>query len=207
MKELTERQQEVLNFISSFSKENSFPPTVREISEHFGISIRAVQDHIAALQKKNCISIKPKSSRSIRVIRDGYIPEEPVPAPSYICRVPLLGTIAAGKPLLCEENLDGYINLTEPFVRPGKTYFALRVRGTSMINAGILEGDLAIVEQCETAVDGQIVVAVINDAITLKRYYRESDRIKLQPENPAFEPIYVKDLRIVGTLSNILRTY
>ena len=207
MKELTERQQEVLNFISSFSKENSFPPTVREISEHFGISIRAVQDHIAALQKKNCISIKPKSSRSIRVIRDGYIPEDPVPAPSYICRVPLLGTIAAGKPLLCEENLDGYINLTEPFVRPGKTYFALRVRGTSMINAGILEGDLAIVEQCETAVDGQIVVAVINDAITLKRYYRESDRIKLQPENPAFEPIYVKDLRIVGTLSNILRTY
>lgn len=207
MKELTERQQEVLNFISSFSKENSFPPTVREISEHFGISIRAVQDHIAALQKKNCISIKPKSSRSIRVIRDGYIPEEPVPAPSYICRVPLLGTIAAGKPLLCEENLDGYINLTEPFVRPGKTYFALRVRGTSMINAGILEGDLAIVEQCETAVDGQIVVAVINDAITLKRYYRESDRIKLQPENPVFEPIYVKDLRIVGTLSNILRTY
>ena len=207
MKELTERQQEVLNFISSFSKENSFPPTVREISENFGISIRAVQDHIAALQKKNCISIKPKSSRSIRVIRDGYIPEEPVPAPSYICRVPLLGTIAAGKPLLCEENLDGYINLTEPFVRPGKTYFALRVRGTSMINAGILEGDLAIVEQCETAVDGQIVVAVINDAITLKRYYRESDRIKLQPENPAFEPIYVKDLRIVGTLSNILRTY
>ena len=196
-----------MNFISSFSKENSFPPTVREISEHFGISIRAVQDHIAALQKKNCISIKPKSSRSIRVIRDGYIPEEPVPAPSYICRVPLLGTIAAGKPLLCEENLDGYINLTEPFVRPGKTYFALRVRGTSMINAGILEGDLAIVEQCETAVDGQIVVAVINDAITLKRYYRESDRIKLQPENPAFEPIYVKDLRIVGTLSNILRTY
>ena len=166
-----------------------------------------MQDHIAALQKKNCISIKPKSSRSIRVIRDGYIPEEPVPAPSYICRVPLLGTIAAGKPLLCEENLDGYINLTEPFVRPGKTYFALRVRGTSMINAGILEGDLAIVEQCETAVDGQIVVAVINDAITLKRYYRESDRIKLQPENPAFEPIYVKDLRIVGTLSNILRTY
>lgn len=207
MKELTERQQEVLNFISSFSRENSFPPTVREISEHFGISIRAVQDHISALQKKNCISIKPKSSRSIRVIRDGYIPEEPVSPPSYICRVPLLGTIAAGKPLLCEENLDGYINLTEPFVRPGKTYFALRVRGTSMINAGILEGDLAIVEQCETAVDGQIVVAVINDAITLKRYYRESDRIKLQPENPSFEPIYVKDLRIVGTLSNILRTY
>ncbi|WP_443740518.1 transcriptional repressor LexA [Treponema berlinense] len=206
MKELTERQREVLNFISVFSKENSYPPTVREISEHFEISIRAVQDHIAALQKKNCISIKPKSSRSIRVIHNDSS-DETVSRPAYIGKVPLLGTVAAGKPLLSEENLDGYINLTEPFVRPGKNYFALRVRGTSMINAGILEGDLAIIEQCETAVDGQIVVAVINDAITLKRYYRESDRIKLQPENPDFQPIYAKELRVVGILSNIVRTY
>lgn len=206
MKELTERQREVLNFISVFSKENSYPPTVREISEQFEISIRAVQDHIAALQKKNCISIKPKSSRSIRVIRNDSS-DETVPRPAYIGKVPLLGTVAAGKPLLSEENLDGYINLTEPFVRPGKSYFALRVRGTSMINAGILEGDLAIIEQCETAVDGQIVVAVIDDAITLKRYYRESDRIKLQPENPDFQPIYAKELRVVGILSNIVRTY
>ncbi len=203
MKELTDRQNEVLTFISLFTKENVCPPTVREISAHFGISIRAVQDHIAALQKKGYITIKPKSSRSIRVVNDTNTRStEP-----YIDRVPLLGTIAAGKPLLSEENLDGYINLTEPFVRPGKNYFALRVRGTSMINAGILEGDLAIIEQCATAVDGQIVVAVIDDAITLKRYYREADRVKLQPENPAFEPIYVKDLRVVGVLSNIVRTY
>lgn len=203
MKELTDRQNEVLTFISLFTKENVCPPTVREISAHFGISIRAVQDHIAALQKKGYITIKPKSSRSIRVVNDTNTRStEP-----YIDRVPLLGTIAAGKPLLSEENLDGYINLTEPFVRPGKNYFALRVRGTSMINAGILEGDLAIIEQCSTAVDGQIVVAVIDDAITLKRYYREADRVKLQPENPAFEPIYVKDLRVVGVLSNIVRTY
>ena len=203
MKELTDRQNEVLTFISLFTKENVCPPTVLEISAHFGISIRAVQDHIAALQKKGYITIKPKSSRSIRVVNDTNTRStEP-----YIDRVPLLGTIAAGKPLLSEENLDGYINLTEPFVRPGKNYFALRVRGTSMINAGILEGDLAIIEQCSTAVDGQIVVAVIDDAITLKRYYREADRVKLQPENPAFEPIYVKDLRVVGVLSNIVRTY
>ena len=127
--------------------------------------------------------------------------------PAFVGRVPVLGTVAAGKPLLCEENLDGYVNLTEPFVRPGKSYFALRVRGTSMINAGILEGDLAIVEQTSTAVDGQIVVAVIEDAITLKRYYRETDCVKLQPENPAFSPIYAKDLRVVGVLSNIVRTY
>ena len=162
----------------------------------------AVQDHIAALQKKGFITIKPKSSRSIRVMQN-----EDVESGAFIRRVPVLGTVAAGKPLLSEENLDGFVNLTEPFVRPGKSYFALRVRGTSMINAGILEGDLAIVEQQETAVNGQIVVAVINDAITLKRYFREDGRVKLQPENPEFQPIYCTDLRIVGVLSNIVRTY
>jgi repressor LexA len=202
MKQITDRQQEVLSFISAFTKDNSYPPTVREISENFGISLRAVQDHIAALQKKGFISIKPKSSRSIRILQDEDNSKE-----LYVSKVPLLGTVAAGKPLLCEENLDGYVNLTEPFVRPGKSYFALRVRGSSMINAGILEGDLAVVEQTEVAIDGQIVVAVLEDAITLKRYYKESDGIKLQPENPDFKPIYCKDVRIVGILSNIVRTY
>lgn len=202
MKDITERQQEVLNFITSFSRDNSFPPTVREIGDHFNISIRAVQDHIIALNKKGFLSVTSKKSRALKVIQEGECESQ-----AYMAKVPLLGTIAAGKPLLCEENLDGYVNLTEPFVRPGKTYFALRVRGTSMINAGILEGDLAIIEQCETAIDGQIVVAVIDDAITLKRFYKESDKIRLQPENPAFAPIYSKDVRVVGTLSNIVRTY
>lgn len=201
MRQITERQQEVLTFITNFTKENEYPPTVREIGDHFGISLRAVQDHIAALQKKGFLALSQKRSRSIRVIRD-----EKNQGP-FVSKVPLLGTVAAGKPLLCEENLDGYVNLTEPFVRPGKSYFALRVRGTSMINAGILEGDLAIVEQAATAVDGQIVVAVLEDAITLKRYYKESAQARLQPENPSFQPIYCKDVRIVGILSNIVRTY
>lgn len=202
MRAITDRQQEVLSFISSYTKENGYPPVVREIGEHFGISLRAVQDHLEALMRKGYISLSQNHSRAIKILHDDTVEKEP-----FIGKVPLLGTVAAGKPLLCEENLDGYVNLTEPFVRPGKSYFALRVRGQSMINAGILEGDLAIVEQTETAVDGQIVVAVLEDAITLKRYYRESDRIKLQPENPAFEPIYCKNARIVGILSNIVRTY
>lgn len=202
MKGITERQKEVLTFIANFQEENSYPPTVREISDHFQISLRAVQDHLTALQKKGYLSQTQKRSRSIRVIDENAVGPK-----LYVGKVPLLGTVAAGKPLLCEENLDGYVNLTEPFVRPGKNYFALRVRGTSMINAGILEGDLAVVEQTSTAVDGQIVVAVIDDAITLKRYYKESDKIRLQPENPAFTPIYCTDVRIVGILSNIVRTY
>ncbi len=203
MKGITDRQKEVLTFISGFTEENGYPPTVREISEHFQISIRAVQDHIIALQKKGYLSQSQKRSRSIRVLSD-MRDKEQLP---YVSKVPLLGTVAAGKPLLCEENIDGYVNLSEPFVRPGKNYFALRVRGLSMINAGILDGDLAVIEQAETAADGQIIVAVIDDAITLKRYYKETDRIRLQPENPDFQAIYCKDVRIVGILSNIVRTY
>lgn len=203
MKQITERQQEVLTFISNYSETNCYPPTIREISTHFGISLRAAQDHISALQKKGCLTLCEKRPRSIRVIEDGKLKG----ARPFFSKVPLLGTVAAGKPLLSEENLDGYINLTEPFVRPGKNYFALRVRGQSMINAGILEGDLAIVEQQQTAENGQIVVAVIDDAITIKRYYKEATRVRLQPENPAFKAIYSQDVRIVGVLSNIVRTY
>ena len=201
MRGITDRQKEVLTFISTYTEQNGYPPTVREISENFQISIRAVQDHIIALQKKGFLSQSQKRSRSIRVLTD-VREKEP-----FVGKVPLLGTVAAGKPLLSEENLDGYLNLTEPFVRPGKSYFALRVRGQSMINAGILDGDLAVIEQTNVAADGQIIVAVIDDAITLKRYYKETDRIRLQPENPDFTTIYCKDVRIVGILSNILRTY
>ena len=203
MRTITERQKEVLTFIADFSDENQFPPTVREISDHFKISLRAVQDHLAALQKKGYLTTEQKRSRSIRILVDERKRDDKI----FMGKVPLLGTVAAGKPLLCEENLDGYINLTEPFIRPGKTYFALRVRGTSMIKAGILEGDLAVIEQAQTAVDGQIVVAVIDNAITLKRFYKEADRIRLQPENAAFQPIYSTDVTIVGILSNIVRTY
>ncbi len=203
MRGITDRQKEVLNYISAYTEENSYPPTVRDISEHFGISLRAVQDHILALQKKGFLSQSQKKARSIRVLSDCR-EKEPE---TFIGKVPVLGTVAAGKPLLSEENLDGYVNLTEPFVRPGKSYFALRVRGQSMINAGILDGDLAVVEQASTAQDGQIIVAVIDDAITLKRYYKESGRIRLQPENPQFQAIYCTDVRIVGILSNIVRTY
>ena len=203
MKEITQVQKDVLNYIADFIDENGFPPTVREVSEHFEKSIRAVQDNMVALQKKGYISLAQKKSRSIRVLIDERQKEPKL----FVDKVPLLGTVAAGKPLLSEENLDGYVNLTEPFVRPGKSYFALRVRGQSMVDAGILEGDLAVVEQAQTAVDGQIVVAVIDNAITLKRFYKEADRIRLQPENAAFQPIYSREVTIVGILSNIVRTY
>ena len=203
MKTLTERQKEVLEFIARFSEENGYPPTVREIGENFGISLRAVQDHIAACQKKGYLSQCQKRSRSFRVIKGDNFSE----SKTFVTNVPKLGTIAAGKPLLSEENLDGYVTIAEPFVKPGKTYFALNVRGASMVNAGILEGDLAIIEQTEMAAEGQIVVAVVDNAITLKRFYKEQDRIRLQPENPDFQPIYASDVKIAGIMVGLVRTY
>ena len=203
MKTLTERQKEVLEFIARFSEENGYPPTVREIGENFGISLRAVQDHIAACQKKGYLSHCQKRSRSFRVIKGDNFSE----SKTFVTKVPKLGTIAAGKPLLSEENLDGYVTIAEPFVKPGKTYFALNVRGASMVNAGILEGDLAIIEQTEMAAEGQIVVAVVDNAITLKRFYKEQDRIRLQPENPDFQPIYASDVKIAGIMVGLVRTY
>ena len=180
------------------------PPTVREIGDHFDISLRAVQDHIAACQKKGYLSQCQKRSRSIRVLKN----EEGVSeTKAFTSRIPLLGTVAAGKPLLSEENVDGYVTIAEPFVRPGKTYFALRVRGSSMINAGILEGDLAIIEKADVASEGQIVVAVVDNAITLKRFYREENRIRLQPENPDFQPIYTNDAHLAGIMVGLVRTY
>ena len=203
MKTLTERQKEVLEFIARFSEENGYPPTVREIGENFGISLRAVQDPIAACQKKGYLSQCQKRSRSFRVIKGDNFSE----SKAFVTKVPKLGTIAAGKPLLSEENLDGYVTIAEPFVKPGKTYFALNVRGASMVNAGILEGDLAIIEQTEMAAEGQIVVAVVDNAITLKRFYKEQDRIRLQPENPDFQPIYASDVKIAGIMVGLVRTY
>lgn len=204
MKNLTNRQKEVLEFIARFTDENGYPPTVREIGDHFDISLRAVQDHIAACQKKGYLSQCQKRSRSIRVLKN----EEGVSeTKAFISRIPLLGTVAAGKPLLSEENVDGYVTIAEPFVRPGKTYFALRVRGSSMINAGILEGDLAIIEKADVASEGQIVVAVVDNAITLKRFYREENRIRLQPENPDFQPIYTNDAHLAGIMVGLVRTY
>ncbi|MBS7241892.1 transcriptional repressor LexA [Treponema sp.] len=203
MKALTDRQKEVLEFIARFSEENGYPPTVREIGENFGISLRAVQDHIAACQKKGYLSQCQKRSRSFRVIKGETVQEARV----FVTKVPKLGTIAAGKPLLAEENLDGYVTIAEPFVKPGKTYFALNVRGASMINAGILEGDLAIIEQSEIAAEGQIVVAVVDNAITLKRFYKEQNRVRLQPENPDFQPIYSSDVKIAGIMVGLVRTY
>ncbi|MCG8480496.1 MAG: transcriptional repressor LexA [Spirochaetales bacterium] len=202
MRPITSRQQEVLEFIRRFVAENKYPPTIREISEHFGISVKGAYDHVKALQRKGAIRCDTNRSRAIEVLDD---PADETDE-TAVRQVPILGMVAAGKPLLAEENYDGTVSV--PAMMLGnKRYFALHVHGDSMINAGIMDGDIAIIAQQPVADNGDIIVAMIDEAVTLKRFYRESNRVQLKAENPVYPPIYTRDARILGRLAHIVRNY
>lgn len=201
MRDLTERQKEILDFICKYIGENSFPPTIREIAGKFGITAKGAYDHVTALQKKNVIKFSNNKSRTIEII------EKESEQGGNVTSIPLLGTIAAGLPILSEENIEKMIPVAKSMLRTGKNYFALKVRGDSMIEAGILEGDIAIIESCTTCENGEIVVAVIEDSITLKRFYKETNRVKLQPENKNYKTLYYQNIRIAGRLKGLIRTY
>ena len=199
MKALTNRQTQVLEFIKDYKSRNSYLPTMREIADHFEISVKAAYDHIKALEKKSVIKCNIRRSRSIEIIKAVESDE--------LINVPILGNVAAGIPLLAEENLEGYISIPARFLKRGE-HFALRVKGDSMKDAGILEGDTALFVIQQNAENGNIVVALLNDeAITLKRFYRETNRIKLKAENPVYPPIYTQNVKVLGKLVFILRNY
>ncbi|MDR1838334.1 MAG: transcriptional repressor LexA [Treponema sp.] len=201
MKELTERQKEILSFIADFLKKQSYPPTIREIAEHYSISVKGAHDHVIALRRKGFLRQADKRPRTMGLTH--AVPENP----SEFMEIPLLGTVAAGAPILAEENFDGNIMLHRSLLKKNKKYFALKVRGDSMSGAGILEGDTAIIEKHHVVQNGDIAVAVIDEAVTLKRFYKESTRIRLQAENPAYRPIYSNDVKILGRLFTIIRSY
>lgn len=201
MKELTKRQKDVLSFISGYLNKNSYPPTIREIADHYSISVKGAHDHITALRKKGFLKQGDKRPRTMGLVHSK--PEES----SEMIEIPLLGTVAAGIPILAEENFDGNIVLHRSMLNKNKKYFALKVKGDSMSGAGILEGDTAIIEKQNTVSNGEIAVAVIDEAVTLKRFFRESSRIRLQAENPAYKPIFGQNVKILGRLSGILRNY
>ena len=200
MKELTDRQKQILNFIAEYIKMNSYPPTIREIAENYGISVKGAHDHITALRKKGHLKHEDKRPRTMGLIH--LRPED-----LDMMSIPLLGTVAAGVPILSEENFDGNIMLHRSMLKKNKKYFALKIKGDSMTGAGILEGDLAVIEKQNTVRNGEIAVAVIDEAVTLKRFYRESARIRLQAENPAYKPIYSNDVKILGRLFTLIRSY
>jgi repressor LexA len=200
MKGLTPRQREVFNFIREFIRLNRYPPTIREIATNFRFSVKGSYDHVKALEKKAYLRCHENRSRAIEILRDTEAVVEEVAS------VPLLGNVAAGKPLFAEENLQGYVQV--PAGALGKsTHFALQVKGDSMKDAGIMDGDVVVVTQQSTADNGDIVVAMVDEAVTLKRFYVEKNRVRLKAENPRYPPLFTQNVRILGRLALLMRTY
>jgi len=202
MKELTKRQKEVLSFIANHINKHSYPPTIREIAEHFTISVKGAYDHVAALKKKNCLKQAGNRSRTMALTES--IDDEDS---RLLAKIPIVGTVAAGVPILSEENWEGTLTMHKPSLKKNRVYFAVKVRGDSMQDAGIMDGDMAVIEKQSAAKNGEIVVAVVDEAVTLKRFFKESSRIRLQAENPDYKPIYCQDVRILGRLAQIIRDY
>ncbi|MDR1143614.1 MAG: transcriptional repressor LexA [Spirochaetaceae bacterium] len=200
MKELTLRQREVLTFIAEYIHSHSYPPTIREVAEYFAISVKGAYDHVSALKRKGRIKVGNKQSRTMELV-DFKGDREYL----GIVEIPLLGVVAAGRPILAEENWDGSIPVHSSFLKKNRQYFALKVRGDSMKDAGILDKDTALIQKQNTARNGDIVVAVVEEAVTLKRFFRETNRIRLQPENAAHNPIYSQDVRVLGKLAYVIR--
>lgn len=200
MKEATERQKEVLDFIAVYVHDHSYSPTIREVADHFSISVKGAHDHLTALRKKGLLKQGDKKPRTMGLVKNRD--EED------IIEIPVLGTVAAGKPVMCNENMDGNIKFHRSLLGKGKEYFALKVKGDSMEEAGIMDGDTAIIEQQNTVRNSEIAVVMMDEAVTLKTFYRESNRIRLQPENSKYNPIYCSgDLRVLGKLAHIIRSY
>lgn len=198
-KEPTARQQAVLEFIKAHLIEKGFPPTVREIAAHFGFaSPLSAQLHITALIKKGFLKKTPFKQRSLEIV--GFKPAEDT-------KVPLLGTVRAGNPILAEENIEYYINIDKNLFR-NEDGFALKVVGDSMIDAGILEGDIALIAPGNEARNRDIVIALIEDEATIKRFFLKRNTVTLVPENKSMEPMKFssKDVTIIGKVIGIMRT-
>ncbi len=199
-KGLTKRQREILTYLMDTMQERGYPPSVREIGAALGLtSSSTVHSHLAALEKKGYIHRDPSKPRAIEILKDGASqpPRRPV-------AVPVVGRIAAGQPLFAEENIEDVLPLPRDFVREDGS-FILRVRGDSMIEAGIYDGDYLVFRQQSTANNGEIVAALLGEEATVKRFYREKDHIRLQPENPTMSPILTRDVTIIGKAIALLR--
>src|ERR1051325_6325581 len=208
MRMLTGRQQEIWKFLTDYADAHGYPPTVREIGEAVGLaSPSTVHAHLANLERAGLIKRDPTKPRALELRRD----PRPEPARAAdVHRLPLVGEIAAGGPLLADQNVEEYVAVPEPLAGGGEE-FLLRVKGDSMINAGILEGDLVVVRRAQTAEDGDIVVALAGsdetvDEATVKRFFRDGRRVRLQPENDELEPIYADHAQILGKVTGVFRS-
>lgn len=203
MDDLTPRQMQIFEYIRREVREKNYPPSVREIGEAVGLSSSStVHAHLAKLEEKGYIRRDPTKPRAIEIT--GFDPP-----PAFIpdvANVPVVGHVTAGEPILAEQNIEEYFPLPREMVHDD-TVFLLRVRGDSMINAGIMDGDYVIVRQQPTAQNGEIVVAMIDDEATVKRFYKEKNRIRLQPENDFYEPIVTAHATVLGKVIGVFRRF
>ena len=212
---LTQRQREIYDYVVRYAEEQGYPPTVREIGEAVGLaSPSTVHAHLANLERAGMLKRDPTKPRALVLTARARGPASPASevatAEERAPRLPLVGQIAAGGPLLAEQNIEEYLAVPEPLSRGGDE-FLLRVKGDSMIEAGILEDDYVVVRRQQTARDGDIVVALAGDdesadEATVKRFFRENGQIRLQPENAALEPLYPAHVQILGKVIGVFRS-
>ena len=199
---LSAKQKEILEYIKSVILEKGYPPTVRDICEAVGLkSTSSVHAHLSTLETKGYIRRDPTKPRAIEIMDEGFqmVRQE-------MTSIPIVGRVAAGEPILATQNIDGYFPLPVDMV-PNAQTFVLKVKGDSMINIGIHSGDSIFVESCNTAENGDIVVALIDDSATVKTFYKEKDHIRLQPENDNMDPIIVDECTILGKVFGVFRLY
>lgn len=200
--QITPKQEEILNYIKNEILERGFPPAVREICQAVHLkSTSSVHSHLESLEKNGYIRRDPTKPRAIEILDDSFnmLRREMV-------NVPIVGTVAAGQPLLAEQNIDSYFPIPAEYM-PNEQTFILKVKGESMINAGIMDGDKVIVKQQSTAHNGDMVVALIDDSATVKTYYKENGHYRLQPENDNMDPIIVDDVQILGKVFGVFRFF
>lgn len=197
---ITDKQREILEFIKDNILAKGYPPSVREICEAVHLkSTSSVHSHLETLEKNGYIRRDPTKPRTIEILDDEFGVQH-----RDLVSIPIIGNVAAGQPILAEENIEGYYPIPAEFL-PNRPTFILHVRGDSMVNAGILDGDQVICAEQNTAENGQIVVALVDDSATIKRFYKENGHIRLQPENDFMDPIIVPDARILGKVIGLLR--
>lgn len=200
--QLTPKQQQILDYIKEEILKRGYPPTVRDIGLAVNLkSTSSVFSHLAALERKGYIRKDPTKPRAIEVIDDSFqlVRHE-------MTSIPVVGTVAAGTPILAQQNIDSYFPLPVEYT-PNAQTFILKVKGDSMINVGIFDGDMIFVEQSNTARNGDIVVALVDDSATVKTFYKENGRIRLQPENDNMEPFYFDSVDILGKVFGVLRLF
>ncbi len=202
MQQLSAKQQQILEYIKKEILAKGYPPTVREICEAVNLkSTSSVHAHLETMEKKGVIKRDPSSSRAIEICDDNFQMVR-----TEMVQLPVVGQVAAGSPILAEQNIENYFPVPADMVPSGES-FVLKVKGDSMINVGIYSGDQIFVQSCNTAKNGDTVVALIDDSATVKTFYKEDGHIRLQPENDDMDPIIVDDCQILGKVFGVFRLY